>query len=139
MPGPDPLTTYTPSPKAVEILCERLQRMGVAMSEPAARLILEAILAVEGPRLHARAQTNLQSSLETIRRAAETALGALTGSPGVPRRDYQLSLPTQGETSPVSGKQRRVSGQRPAIQRHHDDEGDEGEEPRPVFKRRRGR
>jgi hypothetical protein len=133
-------TGYKPSPEAVAILCERLQRMGVSMSEPAARSLLEAVLAVEGSRLDALARGTVQASLEAIRKATDAALQSLTGAPGESRRDYQLSFPPANEPVSASGQRRRVPAPRPAApvkeERHED--SDE-EEPRPVFKRRRGR
>lgn len=137
MPSSEARPTYKPSQEAVGILCERLQRMGVSMSEPAARGLLESVLAVEGPRLDALTRGALQASLEGIRNAAEAALSSLTGAP---RRDYELSFPPASESVSVSGQRRRVPSPRPAASRkeqppEHSDE----EEPRPVFKRRRGR
>jgi len=127
-------TGYKPSPEAVAILCERLQRVGVSMSEPAARSLLEAVLAVEGSRLDALARGTVQASLEAIRKATDAALQSLTGVPGESaRRDYQLSFPPASEPVSASGQRRRVPAPRPA----HEDSDDD--EPRPVFKRRRGR
>ena len=79
MPSSDAQPGYKPSQEAVRILCERLQRMGVSMSEPSARSLLESVLAVEGARLDALARGTLEASLEAIRNAAEAALIALTG------------------------------------------------------------
>ena len=56
---------------------ERLQRMGLPVSEAAARSLVEAVLALEGPRLYAQAQSNLENSLEIIRDTAESALTSL--------------------------------------------------------------
>jgi hypothetical protein len=132
-------TGYKPSPEAVAILCDRLQRMGVSMSESAARSLLEAVLAIEGPRLDAQARGAVQASLESIRKAAETALRSLAGAPAdPPRRDYELSFPPVSEPATVSGQRRKVSSPRPAPRRQEPEASDE-EEPRPVFKRRRGR
>ena len=133
-------TGYKPSPEAVALLCERLQRMGVSMSEPAARSLLEAVLTIEGSRLDALARGTVQASLEAIRKATDAALQSLTGAPGEsPRRDYQLSFPPAPEPVSASGQRRRVAAPRPAPplkeERHDSDE----DEPRPVFKRRRGR
>ena len=137
MPSSDAQPKYKPSQEAVGILCERLQRMGVSMSEPAARSLLESVLAVEGPRLDALTRGALQASLEGIRNAAEAALSSLTGAP---RRDYELSFPPVSEPVSVSGQRRRAGSQRPVASRKEPPPEDlEEEEPRPVFKRRRGR
>jgi hypothetical protein len=119
------------------MICQRLQRMGVSMSESAARSLLESVLAVEGPRLDALARGTLQASLEAIRNAAEAALVALTGKPsGSSRRDYELSFPPVSEAVAVSEQRGKVPAPRPPAARKED--SDE-EEARPVFKRRRGR
>ena len=114
---------------------------GVDGVDPAALRHLEAVLAVEGPRLDAQARGSLQASLEAIRKAADAALRSLTGAPAdAPRRDYELSFPPVSEPPPVSvsGQRRRVSSPRQAP-RKEEPEGSDEEEPRPVFKRRRDR
>jgi hypothetical protein len=146
MPSPEIRPSYKPSQESVELLCERLQRMGVSMSEPAARSLLEAVLALEGARLDALTRGTLQASLEAIRKAADAALISLTGvAPDLPRRDYELSfppaaaaVPTPSEPVTASGQRRRVQPPRPAPVRREDPPADD-DEPRPVFKRRRGR
>jgi hypothetical protein len=133
--------SYKPSPEAVAILCERLHRMGVSMSEPAARSLLEAVLTVEGSKLDALARGTIQASLEAIRKATDAALQSLTGASGEsPRRDYQLSFPPASEPVSASGQRRRVPTPRPAapVKEARQEDSDE-EEPRPAFKRRRGR
>jgi hypothetical protein len=113
--------------------------MGVSMSEPGARLLLEAVLAVEGPRLDALTRGSLQASLEAIRKAADAALRSLTGaSIDQARRDYELSFPPVSEPVTVSGQRRRVPAPRPVVRKEELERPDD-EEPRPVFKRRRGK
>jgi hypothetical protein len=131
MPSSEAQPSYKPSHEAVRILCERLQRMGVSMSEPAARSLLESVLAVEGPRLDELTRGTLQASLDAIRNAAEAALISLTGTPtGPPHRNYELSFPPTGESVAVSAPRKE--------DRPEEEEEDENE-PRPVFRRRRGR
>ena len=140
MPSPDARPGYNPSQEAVAILCERLQQMGVSMSEPAARSLLEAVLAVEGPRLDAVARGTLQASLEAIRNAAEAALISLTGKPsGSTRRDYELSFPPASQSVSTSGQRGRLPPPRPVVSRKQDGPEQSEEEARPVFKGRRGR
>ena len=142
MPSSEAQHSYKPSPEAVALLCERLQRMGVSMSESAARGLLEAVLAIEGSRLDALTRGTLQASLEAIRKAADAGLVALTGvGPDLPRRDYELSFPPVSEPVSASGKRRKVPPPRPAPPPQDPDfeEMEEQDEPRPVFKRRRGR
>jgi hypothetical protein len=141
MPSSDAQPSYKPSQEAIGILCERLQRMGVSMSESSARSLLESVLAVEGARLDALARGTLEASLEAIRNAAEAALIALTGkAPGPTRRDYELSFPPASQSVSTSGQRRRVPSPRPVVSPKQDSpEHSEEEEGRPVFKRRRGR
>ncbi|HEV2083736.1 MAG TPA: hypothetical protein VGR09_01525 [Gemmatimonadales bacterium] len=140
MPSPDAQPGYKPSQEAVRILCERLQGMGVSMSEPAARSLLESVLAVEGPRLDALARGTLQASLEAIRNAAEAAWISLTGKPSGPtHRNYELSFPPASQSVSTSGPRRRVPSPRPVVSRKQDGPVNSEEEARPVFKGRRGR
>src|ERR671938_209884 len=97
---------YKPSREAIEILCERLQQMGVSMSEQAARSLLESVLAVEGQHLAAHLRRPFQESLEGIRNAADAALSPLTGPP---RRDYELSFAPPSESVSTSGQRRRLA------------------------------
>ena len=139
MPSSEAQPSYKPGPEAVAILCDRLQRMGVSMSESAARSLLEAVLAVEGPRLDAQARGTVQVSLEAIRKAADAALRSLAGAPAdPPRRDYELSFPPVSDPATVSGQRGKVSATRPMARREEPEPPDE-EEPRPVFKRPRRR
>jgi hypothetical protein len=104
MPSSDAQPGYKPSLEAIGILRGTLQRMGVSMSEAAARSLLESVLAVEGARLDALARGTLEASLEAIRNAAEAALISLTGIPSGPtRRDYELSFPPASQSVSTSG------------------------------------
>jgi len=132
-----------PSPQAVQILYERLQRMGVSISEQAARSLLESVLAVEGANLQAQVRAALQASLENIRRTADAALTTLTGSaPEQPRRDYELSFPPPPNL--VGAVKDRAAAEAEPRRRPHappppppPKPAPEVEEPRPVFKRPR--
>ena len=142
MPSSDAQPGYKPSLEAIGILRGTLQRMGVSMSEAAARSLLESVLAVDGARLDALARGTLEASLEAIRNAAEAAMIALTGkASGANRRDYELSFPPVSQSVSVSGQRRGVqSPPRPVVSPKQDGpEHSEDEEGRPVFKRRRGR
>jgi hypothetical protein len=142
MPSNEAQPSYKPSAEAVAVLCERLQRMGVSMSESSARSLLEAVLAIEGARLDALTRGTLQASLEAIRKAAEAGLVALTGTLPESRRDYELSFPPVAEPVTSSAKRRKIAPPpaRPvAPPSDYEPEVADDEEPRPVFKRRRGR
>jgi hypothetical protein len=112
---------------------ERLERMGLRVTEAAARSLAEALLAFEGPRLYAQAQSNLENSLEIIRDTAESALTALqdersTPTPTVPALPAVPAAPAA-----------RINERSPAAARRPPELTDELEddEPRPVFKRPR--
>ncbi len=111
--------SFTPSPQAISIVRERLQQMGLPATEAVARSLLDAVLAVEGPRLHSQARGLLENSLEIIRDTAESALGGL--------KDRRL------ERSDLVGGGRRPIAPRPQPEEEYDDD----DEPRPVFKRPR--
>ncbi|HWN18431.1 MAG TPA: hypothetical protein VNO19_05895 [Gemmatimonadales bacterium] len=112
---------------------ERLERMGLRVTEAAARSLAEALLAFEGPRLYAQAQSNLENSLEIIRDTAESALTALqdersTPTPTVPALPAVPAVPAA-----------RINERSPATPRRPPEltEELEDDEPRPVFKRPR--
>lgn len=143
MKSPEHQLTPHPSPQAVQLLCERLQRMGVSISEQAARSLLESVLAVEGANLQAQIRAALQTSLENIRRTTDAALTTLTGSaPEQPRRDYELSFPPPPDL--VGAVKDRAASEAEPRRRPHPRRptpepipAAEEEEPRPVFKRPR--
>jgi hypothetical protein len=102
-----------PSPRAIAIVRERLQQMGFPVSESAARGLLDAVLAVEGPRLYSQLRGAFENSLEIIRDTAESALGTEPGASEVRRRP---AAPPPPELP---------------------DEEFDNDEPRPVFRRPR--
>lgn len=135
---PKPGSPFVPSHQAVEILRHRLHRLGFPIDEPAARSVLESVLAVEMPRLGSPV---VQTSLEIIRRAAEDALSA-------------LGRATTKPSHSTSGQHAKVASRRPVITRRPLDEAGDDQTPglrrethgehsehegRPVFKRPRGR
>ena len=117
-PGP----RFTPSPQGIAMIRERLQRMGLPVTDAAARSLVEAVLAFEGPRLYAQAQGNLENSLEIIRDTAESALTSLKEERSVP---------------PIPPAM--INDRRPVAPRRPPElpEELEDDEPRPVFKRPR--
>jgi hypothetical protein len=117
-PGP----RFTPSPQGIAMIRERLQRMGLPVTDAAARSLVEAVLAFEGPRLYAQAQGNLENSLEIIRDTAESALTSLKEERSVP----PIPAPMINDRRP--GAPRRP----PELPEEVEDD-----EPRPVFKRPR--
>ena len=113
---------FAPSAQGIAMIRERLHRMGLPVSDAAARSLIEAVLSFEGPRLYPAAQGNLENSLEIIRDTAESALTSLKEERAVP---------------PVPAAM--INDRRPVVPRRPPeltDEVDDGE-PRPVFKRPR--
>jgi hypothetical protein len=132
--------TFSPSAQAVEIVRERLHRSGFTITEAAARSLLEAVLAVEAPRMQAISRGILHGSLETIRQTAEVALGVLREA-RLERPDLVGVVKEHLSTEPGPGPRRR--DERPQPDRHSVDEEREDytldEDARPVFRRPRGR
>jgi hypothetical protein len=110
----------SPSPESIEIVRVTLRRLGFSVSEADAHRLVEAVLAVEGPKLHLLVRGALENSLEIIRDTAESALGQVQN-----RRIERSDL--------LGG------GRRPMVPRRPDPPVEEMEEdePRPVFKRPR--
>lgn len=117
-----PGLTFTASPPAIRIVRERLERSGFTISESAARSLVEAILAVEAPRMQAVARGILHGSLETIRQTAEVALSALKEN--------------REETPDLLAVVREHLGAPPLSDRGSLEPMEEDDDPRPVFKRR---
>ncbi|HEY7636436.1 MAG TPA: hypothetical protein VH763_12860 [Gemmatimonadales bacterium] len=155
----DPLAGFQPSLQTVELLCERLGELGYPIGAQTARELLRAVFQNEAPRIDARVRDAINTSLETIRVATQSALGVLaTTAPVTPAA---RALPP-AETSPQpraarktpgagmsragrpSGGKRKLesledrppSGDGPT-KRERDDL--DGGERRPVFRRPRGR
>jgi hypothetical protein len=117
---------FAPSPQAIAIVRERLQEMGLPLSESAARGLLDAVLAVEGPRLYSQLRGTFENSLEIIRDTAEAALGGAKNPP--------LGEGRRAERSDLLGGGRRLSALRHPTEMPDQEFEDD---PRPVFKRPR--
>jgi hypothetical protein len=144
---------HEPSLHTVEMVCDRLAALGLQVGPETARDLIRAVLAAEAPRVDARLREALDTTLQTIRVAAQAAMGVLaTTSPVEPRIRAAPSKAEPAETpsakaSPPAPPRRpagRVSQPRrvepeappPPPRRPRDD--DEVER-RPVFRRPRGR
>jgi hypothetical protein len=157
----DPLAGFQPSLQTVELLCERLGEIGYPIGADTARELLRAVFANEAPRLDARVRDALNTSLETIRVAAQSAIGVLGATAPVtpaPRAllpaDSPPTPPRAVRKTPAAGIARvgRPSGGRRKLEepladqppstggqtKRGRDELDGGER-RPVFRRPRGR
>ena len=138
-----PLPGHEPSLHTVEMVCERLAELGLQVGPDTARDLVRAVLAAEAPRVDARLREALDTTLQTIRVAAQAAMGVLaTTSPAEPRR------PAAPAPAAGAGAARRPGGRisqprraepepPPAPPRRPRDDDEAGR--RPVFRRPRGR
>jgi hypothetical protein len=141
---PPPIPVHEPSLETVEMLCERLGELGLPVGVDTAREILRAVLASEAPRMDARVREALQISLETVRVAAQSALGVLTSTAPVQTRSQAPDAnkpvldPAPRRASPA-GTPRPAPTRRPVAKRNAGDDDELGGEARPVIRRPRGR
>ena len=143
-PTPPPFSpTHEPSLRTVEMLCDRLGELGLPVGADTAREILRAVLALEAPRMEVRVREALQTSLETVRVAAQSALGVLTstapveGRPGPPATPKPVLDPPPRRASQTATP-RPAPNRRPPARRNSNDDDDLGEA-RPGIRRPRGR
>src|SRR3954453_13798171 len=81
-----PLPGHEPSLPTGEMVCARLASLGVRLGPEPARDLIRAVLAAEAPRVDARLREALDTTLQTIRVAAQAAMGGLAPtSPAEPR------------------------------------------------------
>jgi hypothetical protein len=163
--GDDPMSqttthvTHEPSLETIEMVCERLGEQGMPIGPDTARDLARAILEMEAPRMEAHVRDAIETSLDTIRIATQSALGVLTSTerltvrvtpPGPPKPvldpQYNRKTPAQG-VRPVGirnpipkRKAGEQSGERqlppaPPPRRARDEFNDD--ENRPVFRRPR--
>ena len=141
---PPPAPIHEPSLQTVELLCERLGELGLPVGVDTARQILRAVLAIESPRMDARVREALQISLETVRVAAQSALGVLNSTTPVPSRAQPPAAskpvldPAPRRASPTATP-RPAPNRRPVVKRDSADDDELEGEARPVIRRPRGR
>ena len=68
---------HQPSVQTVERVCDRLAELGLAVGPDTARALIREVLAMEAPRVDARLRDALDTALQTIRIAAQSAMGLL--------------------------------------------------------------
>jgi len=73
---------HEPAVETIELLCDQLADLGLAVAPDTARDLIRTMLAAEAPRLDARWRGALGTSLDTIRIAAQAALGMLNTTAG---------------------------------------------------------
>jgi hypothetical protein len=152
-----PLPGHEPSLHTIEMVCDRLAELGLQVGPDTARELVRAVLAAEAPRVDARLREALDTTLQTIRVAAQAAMGVLaTTTAADPRRPAQP--PSRSESPPAPparahppaqaqgqprrpgtrvSQPRRVEPETPPTPRRPRD--DDEVERRPVFRRPRGR
>ncbi len=141
---PPPVPIHEPSLETVELLCERLGELGLPVGVDTAREILRAVLAIESPRMDARVREALQISIETVRVAAQSALGVVNSTTPVPSpspapvTNKPVLDPAPRRATPV-GTPRPAPNRRPVAKHNSGDDDELGGEARPVIRRPRGR
>ena len=121
--GDDPMNptttrvTHEPSLETIEMVCERLGEQGMPIGPDTARDLARAILEMEAPRMESHVRDAIETSLDTIRVATQSALGVLTATerltvrvtpPGPPKPvldpQFHRRTPAQG-VRPVGAPQ----------------------------------
>ncbi|HVK00601.1 MAG TPA: hypothetical protein VM365_07030 [Gemmatimonadales bacterium] len=97
---------YEPSVRTVEMVCDRLAELGLAIGPDTARALVREVLAAEGPRIDARLRESIDTALQTIKVAAQSAMGLLATSGGEAR----------AKEPPPAAEQLHVSRRPPAPQ-----------------------
>jgi hypothetical protein len=139
---------HEPSLQTVEMVCDRLAELGLAVGPDTARALIREVLTMEAPRVDARLRDALDTALQTIRIAAQSAMGLLAttaweGRPKEPAPPEQLHVsrrppPQQAASHPPrktppppeqkKAEPRQSGPRRPRIDLDED-------ERRPVFRR----
>jgi hypothetical protein len=86
---------YEPSVRTVEMVCDRLAELGLAIGPDTARALVREVLAAEGPRIDARLRESIDTALQTIKVAAQSAMGLLATSGGEARAKEPPPAPEQ--------------------------------------------
>ncbi len=104
---------HEPSLQTVEMVCDRLAELGLAVGPDTARALIREVLTAEAPRVDARLRDTLDTALQTIRIAAQSAMGLLAttaseGRPKEPAPPEQLHVsrrpPVQQPAAPAPRK-----------------------------------
>lgn len=105
---------HEPGLQTVEMLCDRLAELGLAVGADTARTLIREVLAAEAPRVDARLRDSLDTALQTIRIAAQSAMGLLatTTSEGRvkdPTPPEQLHVSRRPPPQPAAQAPRKVA------------------------------
>jgi hypothetical protein len=145
----DSAAGHEPGTQTVELVCERLAELGLAIGPDTARSLIREVLASEAPRVDARLRDALDTALQTIRIAAQSAMGLLatTASEGLVKgsaRPDQLHVSRRPPPQqPAAAAPRKAPPPAPEPKKSQPDqsgprrrvEPDIGEERRPMFRR----
>ncbi|MFL5493948.1 MAG: hypothetical protein ACJ8DC_06140 [Gemmatimonadales bacterium] len=129
------LADYEPDLGTVELVCERLGEIGHQIGPDTARSLIRAIVQREALRVDARMREAIETSLQTIKVAAQSAIGVLAATTPV-------QAPPGAEKAATPAPAAAADGRRPIAKRKPPPEPPEGPsdgERRPVFRRPRGR
>lgn len=131
----EPIVVYQPSVQTVEMLCDRLAELGLAVGPDTARELVRAVLAAEAPRVDARLRDALETALHTIRVAAQAGMAVLaTTTTAEPARPAVSREPAQAPPPPPAREPRKT----PVETKRARPDLDPAER-RPVVRRPRGR
>lgn len=97
-----------PSLHTVEMVCDRLAELGLAVGPDTARELVRAVLAAEAPRVDARLREALDTALQTIRVAAQAAMGVLATTTPESRPQSQPRNPPQQRVASQTPTPRKV-------------------------------
>jgi hypothetical protein len=129
------LADYEPDLETVELVCERLGEIGHQIGPDTARSLVRAIVQREAFRVDARMREAIETSLQTIKVAAQSAIGVLAATTPV-------QPPPAAEKAAAPAPAVSSSGRLPIVKRKPPPEPPESPndgERRPVFRRPRGR
>ena len=107
---------YEPSVRTVEMVCDRLAELGLAIGPDTARALVREVLAAEGPRIDARLRESIDTALQTIKVAAQSAMGLLATSGGEARAKEPAPAPEQLHVSrrPPASQAPQPAARKPA-------------------------
>src|SRR6185503_16160369 len=103
-----PLPGHEPSLHTVEMVCDRLAALGAQVGPDTARDLIRAVLAAEAPRVDARLREALDTTLQTIRVAAQAAMGVLATTSPAESRSRPVPFRSPGASSPTRRPRRRA-------------------------------
>lgn len=138
---------HEPGLQTIEMVCDRLAELGLAIGPDTARALIREVLASEAPRVDARLRDALDTALQTIRIAAQSAMGLLAttaseGRPKEPAQPEQLHVSRRPPPPPAAPAPRKPSPPAPEPKKPPPSQSGprrrvdlDDEERRPMFRR----